>query len=580
MRIAAFLLFLPACAAAQDKPQYPPGMNGEFIARVRGVSGAAKPGGAGRFGAIPSPINAFYSRYPAGGGPKPLSGAAPPSSYDLRTYGKVTAVRDQGNCGSCWAFATMGSLESYLLTGETWDFSENNLKNTHGFDVGACDGGNIDMSSAYLLRWSGPVLESQDPYVDSPNHSPTGLAPSKHAQNHIYIPPRTGPADNNGIKNAVVNYGAVAVMMKWSGGAYNSATSSYYYSSGGYDGLHEVAIIGWDDNYPLSNFIVHPAGNGAFLVKNSWGTGWGNAGYFYVSYYDAAFAARIADDTAYFGAVFGANNTSNYDRSYQYDPLGWAYSYPSATGTWFANMFTSTASSEAITGAGFYTYSPATSYEMKVYTGGAAASPAGGTLAFSTAGVLAEAGFHTLPVTGVNVAYKDRFSVVVRIVSPPDTDFVIPVELAIDGYSSASAPQSGRGYVSVDGTAWTDAASLVYPSNICLKAYGKGGVTMSGDNLLAALKVYPNPSKPGSDGGVKFANLPGFAAPEIRIYTVSGKLARKLTVGDGIMDNPSGMTTGLWDGRNSSGEHMASGVYIYSVKARDCTRTGKAGILW
>ena len=91
-----------------------------------------------------------------------------PLSYDLRSLGYVTSVKDQGACGSCWAFATYGSLESVLLKsgGENRDFSENHLKNYHGFDWGPCDGGNADISTAYLARWGGPVNESDDPYHD------------------------------------------------------------------------------------------------------------------------------------------------------------------------------------------------------------------------------------------------------------------------------------------------------------------------------------------------------------------------------------------------------------------------------
>ena len=76
-----------------------------------------------------------------------------------------------GNAGACWAFATYASLESYLMPGENWDFSENNMKNLlssaypEGFDRdNPNDGGNEFMSTAYLARWSGPVAESDDPY--------------------------------------------------------------------------------------------------------------------------------------------------------------------------------------------------------------------------------------------------------------------------------------------------------------------------------------------------------------------------------------------------------------------------------
>ena len=82
-----------------------------------------------------------------------------PVSYDLRTLGLVTPVKHQGNCGSCWTFGTYASLESSILKtgGSTQDFSENHLKNYHGFDFGPCDGGLDIMSLAYFSRGDGPV---------------------------------------------------------------------------------------------------------------------------------------------------------------------------------------------------------------------------------------------------------------------------------------------------------------------------------------------------------------------------------------------------------------------------------------
>lgn len=97
-------------------------------------------------------------------------GEALPSVFDLRKQDRVSPVKDQGPAGTCWIFATYGSLESCLLPEEKWDFSENNMKNLlaeecpQGFDRSFDGGGNQWMSTAYLARWSGPVLEKDDPY--------------------------------------------------------------------------------------------------------------------------------------------------------------------------------------------------------------------------------------------------------------------------------------------------------------------------------------------------------------------------------------------------------------------------------
>jgi len=103
-------------------------------------------------GAAPSPLDLSHLKG-QGGVSEPRSY---PSSYDLRTYGKMTGVRDQDGCGVCWAFASLGSMESTLETAETRDFSENNMKNKNGFDGDCCStGGAYYKPMAYLARWDG-----------------------------------------------------------------------------------------------------------------------------------------------------------------------------------------------------------------------------------------------------------------------------------------------------------------------------------------------------------------------------------------------------------------------------------------
>ena len=149
-----------------------------------------------------------------------------PATYDLRTAGRVSPVKNQGSCGSCWAFASYGSMESEALPGQLFDFSENNLKNTHGFDYAACSGGNAQMATAYLTRWSGAVAEADDPYVESSTTSPTGLPVQEHAQEILMIPGRSGPLDNDNIKAALQTTGALYTTMYWSDTYYNAATKS------------------------------------------------------------------------------------------------------------------------------------------------------------------------------------------------------------------------------------------------------------------------------------------------------------------------------------------------------------------
>ena len=239
-----------------------------------------------------------------------------------------------------------------------YDFSENNEKNLHGFDVPINLGGNDFMATAYLARWSGPVSEAADPYSYGTTVSPSGLPVEKHVQEVFFIPTRREPLDNDLIKSAVRQYGAVYSTLRYEASSYNPGTAAYYYSGSGTFN-HAIDIVGWDDGYSASNFNNPPPGNGAFIARNSWGSTWGDAGYFYISYYDT----RIGRDNA----MFTAESPNNYSRVYQYDPLGWVANFGFGSDTaYYANVFTS-AGNEQLKAVGFYTSATNTQYEVKVF---------------------------------------------------------------------------------------------------------------------------------------------------------------------------------------------------------------------
>ncbi len=435
-------------------------LNQAFLASLIGAPMGEKPGAdvGNALGDIPGPQDFSYA---TGMHISSVRAFGPlPSTYDLRTFGRVTSVKNQNPRGTCWAFASCGSLESCLLPGETWDFSEDNMVLQSGFDSGGDPydhGGNVNMSTAYLVRWGGPVTESQDGYNDG--ITPPGLSPSKHVQEVDWIPARGDALDNDNVKNAVMQYGGVYVAMGWYDSAYNSTTKSYYYS-GSSSTNHGVLIVGWDDNYAATKFVTTPPGNGAFLVKNSWGTGWGDSGYFYVSYYDTKFGS------AGVMAVFnGAESTGNYTGIYQYDPLGNVTNMglsSSSTG-WFANVFTAQGSA-SLGAVGFYTATPGASYE--VYTGASLA-----TKTLRSSGTLPYMGYHTVPLPSpVAVTQGQQFVVAVKLTTPgysfPDPDRV-PV-LGLLQHATAAAGQS---YVSSTGSSWTDLTTIYSNTNVCLKAY-------------------------------------------------------------------------------------------------------------
>ena len=396
-----------------------------------------------------------------------------PGRFDLRTLGRVTAVKNQGQCGSCWAFSTYASLESGLLGSESWDFSENNLRNSHGYDLLSCQGGNAMMATAYLARWSGALTESSDPYstvsksassVTSPN---TGAV--KHVQEVLFIPDRSSASDNENIKRTLTEKGAIFSTIRWEESSYRSSTASYYYS-GSSPANHAITIVGWDDSYDRNRFATKPQGNGAFIVKNSWGSSWGENGYFYVSYYDT----WIGRDNAF----FGAEEAGNYDHIYQYDPLGWVVSYGENSETaYFANVFTAQ-SAEGVTAVSFYTPATDSRYQLSVYKG-VKNSPVTGNAEISQSGTIGVPGYHTIPLSSpVQVQKGERFSVVVKLTAP-GYKYPVAVEYPLSGFSSGARATNGQSFVSSSGTTWTDLNSVYPNTNVCLKAFTIQGSSFS-----------------------------------------------------------------------------------------------------
>ncbi len=403
-----------------------------------------------------------------------------PASFDLRAIGKVTPVRDQNPYGTCWAFGTYGSLESNLLTAENWDFSENNLANWSGYDWGFNDGGNAWLSAGYLARWGGPYDDTEDPYPAPGFVPPSSASPKKHVQNIDFLPARVDFLDNATIKQALTDSGALYCAFYYDNRFLSAGTSAYYCPTGD-SANHAVTLVGWDDNYDKSNFLITPEGNGAFLIKNSWGDGWGDNGYFWLSYYDTSFCEIVLFN--------GAEPVDSYACAYGYDPLGWVTSFgPQSSETaWGANIFTAY-STNPLAAVSFFTTSADCAYELSIHTDVKAGEPRGGTLAASKTGSFAACGYHTVKLDApVSVTPGSRFSVVLKLTTPM-FNYPLAIESVIIGYSSHAFAEAGQSFVSIDGEQWDDLVTVETTANLCIKVFCAGQAPSGSHSVAGSLK--------------------------------------------------------------------------------------------
>jgi C1A family cysteine protease len=426
-------------------------------------------------GRMPSPVEVEVGATAEAAEGTRAAAAAYPASYDLRTQGRLTAVQDQGNWSTCWAFANIAAVESKVLSATPAptpapDYSEDNMVRRSGYFSKLAErydqGGYDFMAIAYLARWAGPVDETSDPYDGAAG---AGGA-VKHVQDVVMIPGRSGPLDNDVVKQLVMDNGALSVGMNWDSSYMDDSTNSYFdpYAEGE---NHGVCIVGWDDNFSFADFNGPdgsiPPGNGAFLVRNSWGASWGDGGYFWVSYYDESFA-REQDLGGYGGmsSYAAVADTSNFSREYQYDKLGvTAQTGYRSTKVWGANRFTA-AADQTIAAASFYTLSAGTQYQ--VWAGRSLRS-----LRLRASGAATLPGYITVPLSSTMPVNQGKgFVVAVRLDSPGE-GHPLAIEYPRSDWMLGATAKKGQSFVSRNGKTWIDITSVYRRSNVCLKAFAQ-----------------------------------------------------------------------------------------------------------
>lgn len=403
---------------------------------------------------------------------KSLFNGTLPARYNLAENGFVTDVKNQQDSGNCWAFAALASLETCVLkaSNKTFNFSVENMKNliemysAYGWKMETNEGGYNGMPMGYLASWLGPVNATLDPFDDKGTLSPL-LDSEMHIQNIYVLPARTSYTDNDAIKEAILKYGGLYASYYHSAGYLNSKTNAYYDPYTG-NGNHAITVVGWDDNYSKNNFYTAPAGDGAFIVKNSWGSSWGDNGYFYISYYDRVLFAVNKDNQAF---TYILNDTVRYTKNYQYDVAGMTdYLITGKKTVWYQNIYNATGN-EVIAAVSTF-FNTTVDYEISIYVNDV--------LQLTQNGRHEGSGYYTIPLKEyVPVTVGDIFKIVVKLANPQNGYAAVPISEQLSTTRCYYAP--GVSYFSNDGKKWTDlydysasAYSHTYNSQVaCLKAF-------------------------------------------------------------------------------------------------------------
>lgn len=388
-----------------------------------------------------------------------------PARYDLREKNRVSAVRNQGYYGTCWAFAAISALESTMLPEQTEQFSVDNMTLDNSFSVTRETGGAYTMGMAYLAAWQGPIYEVDDPYADDE------INETAEAVFHVQEMQIIAGKDYERIKEAVFKYGGVQSSIYST--IKNSQTESEYFNNDTnaycYIGTerpnHDVVIVGWDDSYPASNFKEKPAGDGAFICQNSWGESFGENGFFYVSYFDTNIGTHNVTYT-------DIQPTDNYDHIYQSDLCGWVGSIGLTSSKEYiygANVFKAK-NDETIKAAGFYATAPDTEYEIYIVREFKDKSSFTDKTKVAS-GHFENAGYYTVPFTNeINVNKGEKYAVMLYINTPGSKNPMAVEYNAGEDYLESIKLEDGEGYISGNGRDFI-AVERENECNLCIKAF-------------------------------------------------------------------------------------------------------------
>ena len=268
-----------------------------------------------------------------------------------------------------------------------------------------------DQALSYLISWLGTFPMEYDTYDELGKLSPIITTDKNiHIQDLMLLKATKDLKDTTPYKKAIMNYGGINIgYYACEDKPYYNSNTSAQYQNNTTEANHEVVLVGWNDNFPKEKFLITPPGDGAWIIKNSWDTDWGENGYAYISYYDPS----ILKDP--YQLVFIIENTENYTTNYQTDLSGNLTINESNKDVSYSNSYKSNGN-ELISGVGTYFKNEGENYSLDVYVNGE--------LKHTQSGNAPYYGFHTVKLTKeIPVKKGDTFKVVMKTKSLPTLSF-------------------------------------------------------------------------------------------------------------------------------------------------------------